>query len=254
VGFSTLLLMVDMQALRTRVLPAVREWVIDGVVADWWSVALRANRIDALGRVEYPLAADLDAADSWMDIFDPMVGLRDVLDDDLLRCALEIAITSATVGDFVGFGKAYLAWDLLPDETDPVQALLPRPAPGDRVVELVKRLDEGLAHLRPSDGGYGEGIRGMLYVADTAALDDELTAHGSTAVVGTTDQIRNAVSSASSDITTRGRSTLVAVHAMAHRARVLRLGLLHGRDLHTSHLGSWDAGRFRRDWFPFRSE
>jgi hypothetical protein len=73
VGAASMLLMVDMHVFRARVLPALREWVVRGVVADWWQQALLANRIARLDRVEYPLADHLDAAATSIGIFDPLV-------------------------------------------------------------------------------------------------------------------------------------------------------------------------------------
>jgi hypothetical protein len=55
-GYSTVLFMLDMNALATRVLPALRDWVVDGAVADWWQDALYVSRAGTLFH-RYQLAA-----------------------------------------------------------------------------------------------------------------------------------------------------------------------------------------------------
>jgi hypothetical protein len=159
--------------------------VVDGVVADWWRVALEANRIFALSRVEYPLAADLDAANAWIQIFDPWVGLRDVVADQFwdpavgfrrvpgghedLRSAIEIAVTSATV-DRVGLGMATVEIDLLSYEHDPDQVLFPNPQPGERITTLIERLEWGLTHMQVG-GGVPAGRPAMRRYAARADRD-----------------------------------------------------------------------------------
>jgi hypothetical protein len=244
VGAASMLLMVDMHVFRARVLPALREWVVRGVVADWWQQALLANRIARLDRVEYPLADHLDAAATSIGIFDPLVGLNPALEADLdwsIRRAVEIAVTSATTGDGIAFGNAVWIRDDLLDLDEPL--LNPPPQPEDRITAIIEHLDQGLIHMQSGGGGFSEGYCGMLDAADTACLDDDLTARGSTAVAGTATEIRTAFDAVrSTPPFQRAPATLLAVHGMAHRARRHGFGLLHGRDLDVDHLGEWKSG------------
>lgn len=75
-GYSTVLFMLDMNALAVRVLPALRDWVVDGVVADWWRDALRVNLVGAFPTLDYLFGADLDEAGDLAVLLDPVVGLR----------------------------------------------------------------------------------------------------------------------------------------------------------------------------------
>lgn len=248
-GATSTLLTFDMVALHERVLPGLRDWIIDGVVVDWWREALLANGITRVDPIHYELAPFVEGCDSWMDIFDPVDGLAPALDDWYTSIAFEIAVVSAAAGDGLMLGRSVPLDFLLDHELWGPQPILTPPAePGDELTALVERLEDGLSHLRKGGGGWGEGLRGMLDAAQTAALDDALSAHGSRPVDGTMSEI-GAAFCALDNARYRARrdaSLLLALHSMARRARRDGQGLLLGRDLDDMHLGTWEHGVLHR--------
>lgn len=158
------------------------------------------------------------------------------------RGSAEIAVMTATVGDGLAFGNSvWLSIDLM-DEFD--GALDSLPCHGSAVAARIRQLDESLLHLNHGSGGFGEGLRGALGVAAAAALDDELTAHGSRPAEGPVQSIRAELDANRHEPARpwQPRTTLIALHSMAHLARSRDCGLLHGRDLETGQLGIWQAG------------
>ena len=178
---------------------------------------------------------------------DCLVPVPDRRLDDATLAAVEIAVTSATVGDGLAFGNStWLTIDLV-DEFDPV--LEPLPAPGSAAATLIDRLDTSLLHLNEGSGGFGEGLRGALDAAAVAVLDDELAGHGSRPADGSVGEIRAAINAVPVEPSNlwQPRRSLIALHSMAHLARRHGLGLLHGRDLNIDHVGTWQAGVLHRD-------
>ncbi|WP_204007802.1 hypothetical protein [Virgisporangium aurantiacum] len=254
-GYSTVLFMLDMNALATRVLPALRDWVVDSVVADWWQDALCVNRVGTLPALDYLFAADLDAAGDPAVLLDP-VGLHLAIDDHpdayTLRVGIEVAVLSAATGEAFCFTKGNLTHDLAdPEVSGAPYMLTPPPRPGDRLTDLIARLDGNLVHLRHSGGGWGEGLRGMLDAAATADLDDALAAHGSTPATGTAAQVLAACDAVDYlDGWRRDSALALAVQSVARQARGLGHGLLNVRDPRSQHLGSWANGILQRATSP----
>ncbi|MEN3362100.1 MAG: hypothetical protein V7637_6082 [Mycobacteriales bacterium] len=248
-GSISTLILLDIDDVRGRVLPAVRAWVAGGEPADWWAEALRqagergpdpADRA-AWAAILWPEPADVSDAGGSRLI--PLPG-RDLGEDT--RSAVEVAMITATVGDGLAFGNSsWLSLDLL-DEFDSV--LAPAPDPGSRIAAMLDRFDNGLRHVQSGTGGYGEGLRGALDAAEVAELDDELTARASAPASGSVDDLRDAMDAIGADFehVRQMRTTLLALHSMAHRARRHRSGLLHGRDLALRGLGQWHHGVFHR--------
>ena len=113
-------------------------------------------------------------------------------------------------------------------------------APASRLGELLVALDSGLRAYNRGDGGFGEGLCGMLDRGETRALVTLLERAGqSPAHVASCVEIceRMAHDDAPS---------VFAMHAMARLAVSEGLGMLHGRDLRLEHLGVWRAGVFAR--------
>ena len=248
-GAVSTLFLLDVGMLRGRVLPTLRRWISTGATDAWWT--------DALHRTQAPAPVPADRAawqagepggPGWSSgrPTDLLPEPRRTLDEDTLR-ALEVAVLAATVGDGLAFGNArWLSVDLV----DPDDGVLDEaPAAGSQLLDLIERLDDGLQHLRLSTGGYGEGLRGALDEAGTAELDRELAALGSLPADGGPPQIRGAMAARPAEPAHRqaARTTLLGVHSMAHRASLLGLGLLHGRDLTLDGMGSWQSGVFLRD-------
>ena len=234
-GAVSTLLLLDGDAVRDRVGPALRAWIAGDEPAGWWLESLR-DRARAL-----PDPADREA---WS-------GLAPRDDDHLIpdparslsertRDAFEVALVTAAAGDALAFGNArWLGLDLL-DDLEPV--LDPGPAPGSTVASLIERLDTNLLHLNHGSGGFGEGLRGWLDAGEVHELAHALSAHGSHPVDGPVENIRAAI-----DRTDPPRQTAVALHGMAQLADRGGRALLHGRDLAIDHLGTWDRGVLRRD-------
>jgi hypothetical protein len=144
---STLFLL-DIGDVRRRVLPTVRAWVAGGEPAGWWADALRragergpdpADRA-AWAAILRPQPADGSGAGGGCLIALPD---RDLGEDT--RCAVEVAMITATVGDGLAFGNSsWLSLDLL-DEFDSV--LDPAAGPGSWIAALLG------AHRTPCQRG-----------------------------------------------------------------------------------------------------
>ena len=234
-GAASTFLLLDFDEVHGRVASALRAWIAGGELASWWTEAI------ATARRSGPDPSD--RTQRWSDGRPLPVPERHLGEET--QSAIELALLTATVGDGLAFGNArWIGIDLL-DEYDRVLD----PLPGSRLAAIIDQLDTNLLYANHGDGGFGEGVRGMLEPVVTAELDDALAAHGSRPVIGSAWDFRDAMCTIPAEPPNlcQPRWTLMALHSMAHLARQRNLGLLYGRDLAIGHRGTWHTGVFESD-------
>jgi hypothetical protein len=232
-GATSTILLLDIDA-HGRVAEALRDWSEHGVVAPLWADALtRAGERRPAARDR----ANVRAGTGHLPLVDGS------LDEDT-RGAIEVLVLEATRGDGVAIGNARSivvdAEDAIPALEGTWEASMDGRAPASRLGQLLLALDGGLRLFNRGDGGFGEGLCGMLDSSDTSALVALLERAGRSAPhVASCVEIRERMAHDDAPC-------LFAVHAMARLAVSHGLGMLHGRDLRLAHLGAWRAGVFSR--------
>lgn len=237
-GAASELLLFDLEHHRNVVLPAIETWLATGDIADWWRQAF-VSRISAF---------DPDAKMS-RELFDlrqkTIAGLPAPVApiDEITQYGLEIALLESA-RDGLAFGNAKCILFEVEDQLESL-AVKEEVDKDSEFWPLIRQLDQGLRFLNHGSGGFSEGLLGFLDNQACALLSAKMSMATAKSGAELKPQSVAQIHEQLRGWKANSEKIYRVVHSMADLAARSNLGLLHGRDLNTEKLGTWESGLFR---------